>query len=106
MGNQSLAAPSVSFQYGNASYELSAEGLLRHPLNSRGLHYLFLCVVKRERNMLLSTSAAQCCHALTATLPIMCCLATAQHVVKRERSTVLSRVDRNTTHTFAAHRFS
>ena len=40
MRNQSLAAPTVSFQYGLASYELSAEGLLRHSLSGRGLQYL------------------------------------------------------------------
>ena len=39
--------------------------------------------------MLLSTSATRFCYAVTAALPIMCCLATAQHAVKRERSTVL-----------------
>ena len=30
--------------------------------------------------MLLSTSATRFCYAVTAALPIMCCLATAQHV--------------------------
>ena len=37
MRNQSLAAPAVSSQYGLVSNELSAEGLLRHSLNSCGL---------------------------------------------------------------------
>ena len=37
MRNQSLAAPAVSSQYGFVSNELSAEGLLRHSLNSCGL---------------------------------------------------------------------
>ena len=36
MRNQSLAAPAVSSQYGLVSNELSAEGLLRQSLNSRG----------------------------------------------------------------------
>ena len=40
MRNQSLAAPTVAVQYGLASYELSAEGLLRHSLSGRGLQYL------------------------------------------------------------------
>ena len=40
--------------------------------------------------MSFSTSATRFCYAVTAALPIMCCLATAQHAVKRERSTLTS----------------
>ncbi len=45
--------------------------------------------------MLLSTSATRFCYAVTAALPIMCCLATAQHAVKRKRSTVLRHHQQN-----------
>ena len=45
--------------------------------------------------MLLSTSAARFCYAVTAALPIMCCLATAQHAAKRKRSTVLRHHQQN-----------
>ena len=79
--NQSLAAPTVPFQYGLTSYELSAEGLLRHSLNSCGLAPVLRATTLLQTPVFRRTFALAICfwHCVRRHSPhypsFMCCYA-------------------------------